>query len=93
MMAGGLRDAIVKSRDEWLWKRYTRTREEASVGSGEGSSGSGGDWEDGERDGEMGAQEMEELDGEGADEVPNGLKRVEIFGEEVQIPRVAGVIA
>lgn len=90
MMAGGLRDSIVKSRDEWLWERFRRNREESGGSIGYGAGGD--DWE---RDGEigLGEGEMDELDGEGVDEVPNGLKRVEIWGGEVEIPRVAGIVA
>lgn len=105
-MSGGLRDGIVKSRDEWLWERYRRTREESGGGGGGGGSigyGEGERERDGERDGEfnglegfsgmMGEKEMEELDGDGVDEVPNGLKRVEVWGEEVEIPRISGIVA
>lgn len=92
LMAGGLRDAIVQSRDEWLWERFRRDREHSagSIGYGPGS-----DDGEGQRETEylLGPTGMDELDGEGVDEIPNGLKRVDVWGEEVKIPTVAGLVA
>lgn len=47
---------------------------------------------DAERDGAGGDMGLEMLDGEGIEEVPNGLRRVEMWGEGVEIPPVQGFI-
>jgi hypothetical protein len=89
MMAGGLRDAVVQSRDEFLWNAWRKQR-------GSAASGSTGFDEDEERDGEGGiwpVGSLDALDGKGIEGVSNGLRRVEVWGEDIEIPQVKGIIA
>lgn len=84
--AGGLRDAIVKSKESFLIQRWRRKQ---------GLNMTPSDGEDDDKFGEErdGAPDLSELDGDGVEEVPNGLRMVEVWGDSSRpLPQIEGVI-
>lgn len=89
--AGGLRDAIVGSRKAFLWQRWERKRN-LSDGARWDLDSDDADSSDDQKVRESSPPDLNELDGDGVDEVTNGLKMVEIWGNADLPPHVEGVI-
>jgi hypothetical protein len=90
--AAGLRDAIVGSRKAFLWQRWQRKKSLSDDARWDLDSDDAD-----ERDGRKVQQEthppdLSELDGDGVDEVTNGLKMVDVWGTADAPPHVEGVI-